>query len=315
MSVRNRLRPSVRVRRRAFSLAELLVVVGIVVLLIAITLPPLQMARAKAMQTTCSGQLQQLGRALESVHTELGCYPLWDDGGGAVRFTWIDVLIQRGLLPPVDTAGRRPRTGAARHVGYCPADTLPDEFNTSRHPELVYPLDHEQAGIDYSYGIGAPLAASGEDGRRRSFPQRQRGASGRVLAGDAYASAIYNLSGDVLTDGTWSRPTQFDNTVAWGRHLTADEHSAQANILFQDGHVSAVRYAIGRLLPVNTSHSYTWYSGEPLHVCPEDSFEGYWYPYCPPTAWDLLAASPGYPNELNPRWYTLQRKWSRIMHK
>jgi type II secretory pathway pseudopilin PulG len=48
---------------RAFSLAELLVVTGVIALLIAITLPPLQYAKRQAMRTQCSAQLQQFGRA------------------------------------------------------------------------------------------------------------------------------------------------------------------------------------------------------------------------------------------------------------
>src|SRR5262245_45134663 len=84
--------------RRAFSLAELLVVIGIIALLIAITLPPLQFARRSAMQTRCASNLQQLGRALGSSHTELNFYPQPDDGGAPIRYTWIDVLMQKGSL-------------------------------------------------------------------------------------------------------------------------------------------------------------------------------------------------------------------------
>src|SRR5690606_15463895 len=86
-------------------------------------------------------------------------------------------------------------------VGYCPSDTLPDPLNSARHPNLVHPRSGSR-GIDYSYGIGAPLAAGGwaagaggpqASGRPpRRFVDAMRNTSGRVLAGDAVESVIYN---------------------------------------------------------------------------------------------------------------------------
>ena len=306
---------------RAFSLAELLVVVGIVTLLIALMLPPLQMARRKTMQTACSAQLQQLGRALEGARADYGFYPLWDDGGDSIRYTWIDVLMQNQLLSPSGAPERSPGGRAIRGLGYCPADRLPDPLNSARHQGLIYPPRHNRAGIDYSYGIGVPLSAGGwawqsgsaRDGRPRRFPGYERGTSGRVLAGDAVSAAIYNLSGDALRTGIWNAPTQFDNTIAWGRHPGGTDGAQAANLLFQDGHVESVGFHSGRRYPVNTSRYYVWHAGESIHVDPEDRYEDNWYPCVPPAS---TGSGRGvYPAELDPRWYTRTHRWTRVKPK
>lgn len=328
-----------RRRSAGFSLAELLVVVGIVALLIALVIPPLKVARQQARRAQCAAQQQQIGLGLGHAFTEYGFYPVPDDGGVPIRFTWFDVLVQQHYFGSADalTSPQRSSTGAGDRppriapgprdsvkLGYCPADALPDPFNVARHPELIYPPTGRRGGIDYSYGIGVPLASGGwawraqapiDQSRSRRFRDYDQHTSQRVLAGDAYTSTIYNMSGKVDENGVWNEPTQYDNTIAWARHTGYSVGQARANMLFQDGHVAATKFDASTPKGTNTMLTFVWRPGESIYTSPNDHLDEQWYPSALPPSYVSVPRGSVYPNELLPAWYSLNNRWTAIGHK
>ena len=90
--------------RRGFSLIELIVVIGIIVLLAAILAPMLEKGREQAIQVKCGNNLRQIGAGLSMYANDNGgAYPRTTYVAGAAAVAGTNA----SAVEPFGTGGRR----------------------------------------------------------------------------------------------------------------------------------------------------------------------------------------------------------------
>lgn len=244
-------------RTRAFTLVELLVVIGIIAILVAILLPALSKAKNQAAAVQCGSNLKQLGMAIVLYVNDNRGYAPWpaSNAAGAKIDDWVwwrplgdyQQFVQ-GRPPKFEDGplGKYLKQSGdqAKALFRCPADT---EW-ASRVAQSGYagPYQYSFTMNDRfnfyqpnSSGLPGNTSATPAAGfERKKFTQVRRGAQKALLGEEDNAT---------INDGRWAIRTNWPPTGADDR-LSA-RHSGTANVLFCDGHVDRMTPKDGNTRP------------------------------------------------------------------
>jgi len=135
--------------RRAFTLVELLVVIGIIAILIGILMPVLSGARRRAQEIKCQANLRSLGQAMTMYTNDTGWYPgayVVMEFGGPAKFAAVWPTRLRAYM------------NGSREPFLCPSRD-PERFAWTDHMEGMSPAD-ARSMEGYRYEQGEPMISN-----------------------------------------------------------------------------------------------------------------------------------------------------------
>ena len=277
-------RRSVWRRAAAFTLVELLVVIGIIAVLIGILMPALISARKSAMITQCGSNMRQIGMAMRLyLDQNRGKFPYWHPNGGIWRDPKSGVMLPESddraywaviylpfLLKNNAEHDRQVANGAgataglawARSLWQCPASAVTD----------LDPGWSENYVSDHAATLGLNDLISGRN------TARVKNASEWILCHDAWEHKLegnaggdwlmaYSLVSYIPAQGTVVLKRESGNLLQYMGESYAKimrqeyyRHKRQSQVLWLDGHVSLIPESNGTNIPFH------WYTGDPNSI-------------------------------------------------
>lgn len=253
-------------QRAAFTLVELLVVIGIIAVLIGVLLPALASARRASQKVACMSNLRQIGIAMQMYATKSKGYlppsfvnhQVYSAGpvtGTNLDVFWFQRLMIDNLLPGINEP--------SRSVTICPSHQKPFQPFSSPGESELFRCSYGINNFMTIHDAGASWAATHDNGpnnpdgkddispviwgiRKVEDPKvwGAKGSSEKIVVAD--------VRNNYLLD-TWTPNTEPTNTtvagwdnnvIDWARHKAPKEKYGIANVLYLDAHVATVRQGV-----------------------------------------------------------------------
>lgn len=238
-----------RGRRTAFTLVELLVVIGIIAVLIGILLPALSKAREQSRIVKCQSNLRQLGQAMVMYANEnLGYVPAdARNSGGELAHDWLWWQLDR--IASIEQSAIAPMLNlTASNLGVlrCPSDNY--ELRVKQNTAGVngpYFFSYSMNWLITSGGSNAAAVAGMPPVCRKLVDVLS--SADKILMYEEDQATIDDGNGELWTNGggvnllalrhNWSMRQVADIPSAT---LPVPNPNAKGNVLFCDGHVDYV---------------------------------------------------------------------------